>query len=57
METELGVISVKVKYLGGEPVSAAPEFEDCRRVALEAGLPLQEVYQRAVAEARSRFLT
>ena len=57
METELGVISVKVKYLGGEAVSAAPEFEDCRRVALETGIPLQEVHQRALDEARRRFLS
>jgi uncharacterized protein (TIGR00299 family) protein len=57
METELGIISVKLKSLGGKVVGAAPEFEDCRRIALEAGLPFQEVYQRAVAEARQRFLT
>lgn len=56
MESDMGVISVKVKYLGGVAVSAAPEFEDCRRVALETGMTLQEVHQRAVAEARRRFL-
>ena len=56
METDLGVISVKVKSLGGVAVGAAPEFEDCRRIAQETGLPFQEVYQRAVAEARRRFL-
>ena len=56
METELGVISVKVKSLEGQAVGASPEFEDCRRIALETGLPLQEVYQRAVVEARQRFL-
>lgn len=56
METELGVVSVKVKYLGGVAVNAAPEFEDCRRAALAMGIPLQEVHQRATAEARRRFL-
>jgi uncharacterized protein (DUF111 family) len=56
METQLGPISVKMKYLGGKPVAAAPEFEDCRRIALETGLPFQEVYQRAAAEARRQFL-
>jgi len=56
METELGVVSVKIKSLGGKVVSAAPEFEDCRRIALETGLPFQEVYQQAVAEARRQFL-
>jgi hypothetical protein len=56
METDLGVISVKVKSLGGVAVGAAPEFEDCRRIAQETGLTFQEVYQRAVEEARRRFL-
>ena len=56
MEIDLGVISVKVKYLEGVAVGAAPEYEDCRRVALESGVPLQEVHQRAVAEARLRFI-
>jgi uncharacterized protein (DUF111 family) len=56
MEFDLGIISVKVKYLDGVAVSAAPEYEDCRRVALESGVPLQEVHQRAVAEARLRFV-
>jgi hypothetical protein len=56
METDLGVISVKVKSLGGVAMAAAPEYEDCRRIAEETGLPFQEVYQRAVEEARRRFL-
>jgi hypothetical protein len=56
METEMGVVSVKVKYLGGVAVGAAPEFEDCRRIALETRLPFQEVYQRALSQARDQFL-
>ena len=57
METDLGLINVKVKSLAGEAVGAAPEYEDCRRIALETGRPLQEVYQQAEAEARRRFLS
>ena len=57
VKTDLGVISVKVKSLKGEPVGVAPEYEDCRRVSLETGVPYQEVYQRALAEARRRFLS
>ena len=57
VETDLGPISVKVKSLEGEPVGASPEYEDCRRVSLEKGVPFQEVYQQALAEARRRFLT
>jgi uncharacterized protein (DUF111 family) len=57
MDMELGIISVKVKSLEGVPVGVAPEYEDCRRVSIESGVPYQEVYQRAMAEARRRFLS
>lgn len=57
IETELGVIDVKVKSLEGIPVSAAPEPDECRRIALETGLPFQEVYQRTTAEARRQLLS
>ena len=57
IETDMGVISVKVKYLAGVAVSVAPEYEDCRTIALETGMPYQEVYRRAVEEAQRQFLT
>ena len=56
MESVLGVIGVKVKYLGGKAVSASPEYEDCRKIALESGISLQDVYQQAMAEARRQYL-
>ncbi len=56
LDTELGEVSVKVKLLDGKPVSVSPEYEDCRRIAQSSGLPLQEVYQRTMEEARRRFL-
>ena len=51
LESSMGVVSVKVKHVGGKAVSAAPEYEDCRRIALETGIPLQEVQRRAREEA------
>ena len=56
IETELGTVSVKVKSLEGAPVSAAPEPDDCRRIAIETGLPFQEVYQRVAEAARRQLL-
>ena len=56
IETALGPISVKVKTLEGSPVSAAPEPDDCRRIAIETGMPFQEVYQRASESARQQLL-
>ena len=56
IETDLGPISVKVKSLAGVAVGAAPEPDDCRRIALEKGIPFQEVYQRTMEEARRRLV-
>ena len=56
IETELGPVSVKVKSLDGSPVSAAPEPDDCRRIAIETGLPFQEVYGRVAEAARRQLL-
>ena len=52
METPDGTIRVKVKYLAEEAIAAAPEYEDCRRIALATGRPLLEVYRAAEELAR-----
>jgi len=43
--TSLGTMKVKVLREGGKIVRVAPEYEECRRVATESGIPLQEVYK------------
>ena len=45
IETPLGAMSVKVKRLGTRIISAAPEYEECRRLALERKMPLAAVYE------------
>jgi uncharacterized protein (DUF111 family) len=50
-ESSLGPAAVKVKRLPGEPAAVSPEFEDCRRIALERNLPLAEVYATVTQEA------
>lgn len=56
IETDLGPISVKIKILDDKAISAAPEPEDVRRIALETGRPFQEVYQLATEAARQELL-
>jgi uncharacterized protein (TIGR00299 family) protein len=45
--TPLGAVRVKRKRWQGEDLGAAPEYEDCARLAREHGVPLQEVYRLA----------
>ena len=56
IETSLGPVTVKVKLLNGVAISAAPEPEEVRRIALETGTPFQEVYQRTTEAARRELL-
>lgn len=47
VQTEWGPIDGKIGWLSGEPSLFSPEFESCRRVAAERGVPLREVYEMA----------
>jgi pyridinium-3,5-bisthiocarboxylic acid mononucleotide nickel chelatase len=50
VDTEWGAVRIKIGMLGdGEVVNYAPEFEDCRRIAEEHGVPLKQVMQAAMA--------
>ncbi len=55
-DSSLGRVMVKVKCFRGARISLSPEFEDCRRLAKEHGLPLQEVYRIITAEASAQLL-
>jgi uncharacterized protein (TIGR00299 family) protein len=46
VQTPWGAVRVKVKHLGQREV-VAPEYEDCARVARQAGVPLRDVYAAA----------
>jgi len=53
VETQYGPIDVKVARLNGQVVNEMPEFEQCRRAAKEAGVPLKRV-EEAVRAAWER---
>jgi hypothetical protein len=53
VETEYGRVRVKTGRMGHDTVTAAPEYEECKRLARERGVPVKLVYaaaQRAFAE-------
>ncbi len=43
VDTSYGPVNVKVAWLDGKVVNAAPEYEDCHRIATEKNVPLKEV--------------
>ena len=48
-----GLVKVKIGRLGGRVVNIAPEYRDCQELARSSGAPLKEVYDLAIAAARS----
>lgn len=54
--TQFGPVAVKVKRLDGVAVAVSPEYEECRRIALEWGMPLQAVFDIVRRVAESQFL-
>jgi uncharacterized protein (TIGR00299 family) protein len=51
VETPYGPVRVKVAKWGGTQIKAAPEYDDCRRLAEMSGVPLREVYRVAEVAA------
>nr|MBC7246128.1 nickel pincer cofactor biosynthesis protein LarC [Chloroflexota bacterium] len=47
VETPWGSVRMKVKLLDGQAIAATPEFEDCARLAREAGVSWQVVHDTA----------
>ncbi len=54
VDTRYGRARVKLGLLGREVVTAQPEYEDCRRLAREHGVPLKLVYEAARAALASQ---
>jgi uncharacterized protein (DUF111 family) len=51
VDTRYGTIPVKCGVLDGRIVQAAPEYEACKRLALEHGVPVRLVYAEAASLA------
>jgi len=49
---EKNIISVKFAKLNGEIVNIAPEFEECKKVAVNIGLPLKQVMSKAAEQGK-----
>lgn len=52
VHTPYGPVRVKMAFRDGEVMNVAPEYEDCRKLAEEQGVPLKRVYLAAIKEVR-----
>ncbi|MGD0340157.1 MAG: nickel pincer cofactor biosynthesis protein LarC [Bacteroidales bacterium] len=49
IKTPYGDITVKRSFYNEKEVSCKPEFEECRKIALDKGIPVKEVYNKIMA--------
>ena len=48
MTTDFGGVRIKVSRVNGRILHVAPEYEDCRKLAVEKNVPLQRVISEAL---------
>jgi pyridinium-3,5-bisthiocarboxylic acid mononucleotide nickel chelatase len=50
-KTPFGTVRVKIGSRRGRPITRSPEYEDCLRLARQAGVPARAVYEEALQAA------
>src|SRR5207247_6599873 len=48
VQTPFGEVTVKLGKLDGKLIQATPEYESCRTIAQQKGLPLKQIYDAAL---------
>ena len=56
LKTPYGLIKIKLGKLDGKIVQAAPEFEDCKKVARAKKLPAKKIYDEVQALIHNKWL-
>jgi len=53
VETQYGIVRVKIHRMNGAAVTVSPEYEDCKKAASENKVPLKTVYTEAMNKAQT----
>ena len=56
IDTTLGRVPVKVKYLGSKPLAVMPEYEACLSISRNLGVPLRRVMRQIETEAEQLLI-
>jgi len=49
LETIYGDVTIKRSFYKGKEVSVKPEYDECKRIALEQDIPLKEIYNTIIS--------
>ncbi len=50
IQTRWGTVRAKCGYLEGQLIKTVPEYEDCKGLAEQHGVPLREIYEAAIRQ-------
>ena len=50
IQTQWGTVRAKCGYLDNQLIKTVPEYEDCKRLAEQHGIPIRDIYQEAVRQ-------
>ena len=56
VETRYGQVAIKIALHHGRPLRCKPEYEDCKRLALEQGVPIPATYAAVQAALATQGL-
>ncbi|MBI3584300.1 MAG: nickel pincer cofactor biosynthesis protein LarC [Nitrospinae bacterium] len=54
IKTEYGNVRVKIGKRKGAVISITPEYEDCKKIAEEKGMPIKYIYEKVKASAKQK---
>jgi hypothetical protein len=53
INTPYGQVSIKIGKLDGQIIQAAPEYESCKRLSDQTGVPIKKIYEAAYVASRT----
>jgi len=53
IDTPFGQVAIKIGKLDGKIIQAAPEFESCKRLSDQTGVPIKKIYEAAYVASRT----
>jgi hypothetical protein len=53
IKTPFGEVTLKIGRLNGKVIQAAPEFESCKKLAVQAKIPLKRIYETVLKAIKS----
>ena len=57
LDTDFGIVKVKAAYSGSRLLKIAPEYEQCKKIAMENNIPLKDVYTKISVAAGQKMTT